>query len=372
MRLRQFPGASISVSAILVGFILASNGCSSLTVTGFSGAEPYVPLTSAEMKLEDNLRRHVQTLAGEIGERNRKHPAAYRRAVDYIANEFECAGYAPTLLDPRNIKGITIENIEVESRGTIRPSEILVIGAHLDTEEDCPGANDNGSGVAALLEIARLCKHHPMARTVRFIAFYDEEYFGFRPMGSQIYSSDCRRRGDNVVGMLSLETIGYYSDAPRSQHYPLPLLLGRHRSKGDFVAFVGDSKSHELISELMTSFTNHTKFPCAGMAAPWYVAAASRSDQLSFWREDYRGCMVTDTASYRYPYYHDAQDTPEKLDYQRMTRVVSGLVQVVQDLGNSTHDGIGRKADALSVPWSSQEKSLSWLLSNCACGGAIE
>jgi hypothetical protein len=318
----------------LAAMFLAFEGCSSIRLPGTSSADPLQPLSAAEMQVSENLRAHVQILAGEFGERNRNHPKEYRQSVEYIAAQFRHAGYFPKLLEPRQIEGVTIDNVEVEIPGRSLHSEVIIVGAHFDTEEDSPGANDNASGVAALLEIARLCRDRPIARTVRFVAFYDEEYFGSRPMGSRVYAGDCRNRGDNIVGMISLETIGYYSDAPHSQHYPLPLLWQRHPSRGDFIALVGNSSSRELISGSMAAFTNHTKFPCEGIAAPWYLAAAGRSDHVSFWQEGYPGFMVTDTADFRYPFYHDAEDTPDKLDYERMARVTTALSKAIQDLAN--------------------------------------
>lgn len=322
--------------ALLGAAPLGFQGCSSMSVPGTSYSGPLPPVTPGEAELSANLRRHVQSLAGDIGERNRVRPQEYQRAEDYISEAFRLAGYAPKLLQPRSLEGVTIHNIEAEITGTNQTGEILVLGAHYDSEKDCPGANDNGSGIAALLELARLCAGQPTARTVRFVAFYDEEYFGDRPMGSRLYARYCRLQHDNIVGMFSLETIGYYSDAPHSQHYPL-LFHAFHPGysrTGNFVAFIGNTHSRELVDQAVASFRAHSNFPSEGLVAPWYVGDAGRSDHGSFWKEGYPGLMVTDTAEFRYDYYHETEDTPDKLDYDRMARVTSGLAQVVRDLAN--------------------------------------
>lgn len=324
------------VLALLGGGPLGFVGCSSMSVPGASYSGPLLAMMPGEVELRNNLRWHVQILAGEIGERNRAHPQAYLRAEDYITRAFRRAGYAPRLLQERRVAGVAIHNIEAALESTDQPGEILVIGAHYDSEEDCPGANDNGSGIAALIEVARLCAGQPMARTVRFVAFYDEEHFGNRPMGSRLYAADCRQRHENIVGMISLETIGYYSDAPHSQRYP-SMFHAFHPSyprTGNFIAFIGNSHSRESVNQAVTSFRTHSRFPSEGLVAPWFVGDAGRSDHGSFWKEGYPGLMVTDTADFRYDYYHELQDTPDKLDYDRTARVTAGLAQVIHALAN--------------------------------------
>jgi hypothetical protein len=323
--------------ALLGGTSLAFNGCSSISLPGKSYSGPLPLATSEEADVSERLRRHVQILAGDIGERNRARPEAYRRAQDYIVAAFRGAGYVPRLLQERNVAGAAIHNIEVELAGTNRPTEFVIIGAHYDSEAKCPGANDNASGVAALLELARLCSGQPLSRTVRFVAFYDEEDFGHRPMGSQLYAKDCRQRQDNVVGMVSIETIGCYKDAPHSQHYPLLFhtLHPDYSRVGNFIAFIGNSQSHQLVAQSVTSFRAHCLFPSEALVAPWYMGDAGRSDHGSFWKENYPGLMVTDTADFRYDYYHEPEDTPDKLDYDRAARVTVGLIQVVRELAKN-------------------------------------
>lgn len=328
----------VLIAALIALLPLLFGGCTSLTTmpgASYSGALPAA--TPAEIELQNNIRRHVRVLAGEIGERNRARPSAYLQAADYVEESFRESGYAPKQLQERPVGNLAVYNIEAELPGTNFPNEILVVGAHYDSEEDCPGANDNGSGVAALLELARLCAGHRVARTIRFVAFYDEEDFGQRPMGSQLYATEARRRHENVTGMISLETVGYYSDAPKSQHYPFlfRLLFRGFPKTGNFVAFVGNNASRDFVRQTIASFRLRTKFPSQGLIAPWFVSDAGRSDQVGFWEKGFPGIMITDTANFRYPHYHERGDTPDKLDYDRIARVVEGLVRVIQHLGSA-------------------------------------
>lgn len=298
----------------------------------YQGAPP--ALTTEEVEIRENLRCHVQMLAGGIGERNHARPLAYHRAAQYIAQTFTEAGYCPNLLQARRVGDVVVHNLQAELPGATRPEEVLVVGAHYDSEEDCPGANDNGSGIAALLEIARACASHRPARTLRFVGFYDEENFGQRPMGSDAYADYCRRRNDNIIGMISLETMGYYSETRGSQHYPFPFSFFYPKT-GNFIAFVGNSASGPFVRRTIASFRAHTQFPSEGLAAPWFVPDAGRSDHGAFWRKGYPGLMVTDTAEFRYAYYHDPEDTPEKLVYARFAQVTAGLVRVILDLADA-------------------------------------
>jgi Zn-dependent M28 family amino/carboxypeptidase len=171
---------------------------------------------------------------------------------------------------------------------------------------------------------------------VRFVAFVNEEppFFTSGEMGSRVYARACRARNDDIVAMLSLETIGYYSDAPRSQAYPAPFGL-LYPDTGNFVTFVANYRSRPLLHQVMSAFRANAQFPSEGAAAPEWIPGVGWSDHWSFWKEGYPGVMVTDTALFRYPHYHTSQDTPEKLDYPRMARVFSGLQQVMRALAES-------------------------------------
>jgi Zn-dependent M28 family amino/carboxypeptidase len=290
------------------------------------------PLTADELVLRDELRRHVGRLAGEIGQRNLPHLSQLQKAAAYVRAEF-----GSPASQEFTVEGSRCENLELEVRGG---EEIVVVGGHYDSVYGSPGANDNASGAAAVLALARRFAKTVPARTLRFVAFVNEEPpYSYSPaMGSVRYAKRCRARNEKIVAMLSLETIGYYSDAPRSQQYPFPLSLF-YPSRGDFIGFVGNTESASLVTRAIHAFRETTSFPSEGTAVPATIPGVGWSDHWSFWQEGYPAIMITDTAPYRYPHYHAATDTPEKLNYDCLARVVAGLQRVIDHLaGNRWSD----------------------------------
>ena len=160
-------------------------------------------------------------------------------------------------------------------------------------------------------------------------------FFQTRQMGSLVYARACRERRENIAAMITPETIGYYSDQPGSQTFPIPLLKMMYPSTGNYITFVGDIGSAWLVRDCVRSFRSHTKFPSEGGAAPGSITGIGWSDHWSFWQAGYPGIMITDTAPFRYPYYHTPDDTPDKLDYDRLARVVAGLARVTSGLADS-------------------------------------
>ncbi len=296
------------------------------------------PLSPNEIALREELRADVQKLAGDIGERNMWHYAKLNAAADFIEDSFSRAGFHPRR-DTYEIRGQPCHNIDVEipaqqGAAVSSPPPIIVIGAHYDSVFGSPGANDNGTGVAATLALARRFVGRTPQHTMRFVAFVNEEppYFLSGEMGSFIYAGRCRARGDKISAMISLETIGYFSDAPHSQTYPSPGLGLFYPKVGNFIGFVSNVHSRTLLRRVVAAFRKHAKIPSEGAALPAFVPGVSWSDQWSFWRNGYPGIMVTDTAPFRYPYYHSSSDTPDKLDYDRFALVVSGMEKVIEDL----------------------------------------
>ncbi|MGZ5001569.1 MAG: M28 family peptidase [Chthoniobacterales bacterium] len=330
--MKPYPSTRLGVLRVLLLFALPATVAWWFMVRmpgkSFRGAPP--SLTSAELALRDELRDDVQKIAGEIGERNLETYLRLQAAADFIEHSLGDAGLHP-VRQGYQLQGRLCENIEVEIIGA-KP-EIVVIGAHYDTVPGCPGANDNGSGVAALLALARRAPRDP-ARTLRFVAFVNEEpgYFQTDSMGSAVYAKACQVRGDRIVAMISLETIGYYSNTPGSQHYPAPGLGAIYPTVGNFISFVGNVSSRALVRQAIGIFREHATIPSEGAALPSIVPGVAWSDQWSFWRHGYPGIMITDTAPFRYPHYHEPTDTPEKLDYDSMTRVVSGMEKVISSL----------------------------------------
>jgi Zn-dependent M28 family amino/carboxypeptidase len=282
--------------------------------------------------LEVRLRAHVQRLAGDIGERHVFRGDALEQAARYIARELEGSGLAP-VAQPFTALGHEVRNIEAELPGASRHDDILVLGAHYDSVPGCPGANDNGSGVAALLDIARALRSARLERTVRFVAFVNEEppFFQGPEMGSVVYARRARMRGERIVGMLSLETIGYYTDEPRTQAYPAPLHL-LYPSTGNFIGIVGDLRSRHLLGRVARAFRAATAFPIQSAVAPAALPGVGWSDHWAFWQEGYPAVMLTDTAPYRYPHYHTTRDTPDQLRYPQFAEVVAGVIGVTRTL----------------------------------------
>ena len=319
--------SGISLLPLLVGL-----GAMVVRMPGRSYAGPFEPLTPAEETSRAALEGHVRVLAGDIGQRNMMTYAALEKAANYIEGAFMELGYQVSA-QQFEADGHTVRNLEVFLPGQTWPEEIIIVGAHYDTVYGCPGANDNASGVAAVLELARLLAAEPLGRTVRFVAFVNEEppYFQSKLMGSRVYAANAASQGDNIIAMFSLETIGYYDSRPRSQHYPFPFNFF-YPNRGDFIGFVGNLSSRQLLRRSIQAFRQHTSFPSQGVAAPSWVPGISWSDQDSFWRHGYPAIMLTDTAPFRYPYYHTSRDTIDKLDYPRLARVVGGLAQMIREL----------------------------------------
>jgi len=290
-------------------------------------------LSSEEIALRNELKADVQKLAGEIGERNMWHYAKLNAAAEFIEGAFQEAGLPPRR-DSYQIDGRECHNIETEIRGT-RP-EIVLVGAHYDSVIGAPGANDNGTGVAGLLALGRRFAGKSTSATLRFVSFVNEEppFFQTPQMGSYVYASLCKRRGDKISAMISLETIGYFSDAPRSQTYPSIGLGAFYPTVGNFIGFVGNVGSRDLLRRAISIFRETKKLPAEGAALPAFIPGVAWSDQWAFWQHGYPGIMITDTAPFRYPHYHSATDTPDKLDYDRFALVVSGLEKVIAKLAD--------------------------------------
>ena len=290
-------------------------------------------LSASDLALRDELRADVQHLGGAIGERNLVRYPQLNAAADFIEESFRRAALEPRR-DTYEVHGLAVHNIEAEIRGT--SPEIVLIGAHYDSVPGAPGANDNGSGVAALLALARRFAGKPTSATLRFVAFVNEEppWFQTPEMGSLVYAGRCKARGDRIVAMISLETIGYFSDAPDSQGYPIAALGAFYPNAGNFIGIVGNVSSRRLVRRAVAEFRQDGKIPVEGAALPTVVAGVGWSDQWAFWQHGYPAIMITDTAPFRYPHYHAATDTPDKLDYDRFALVVSSTERFVRALAS--------------------------------------
>lgn len=277
--------------------------------------------------LTHRLQMHVERLAGDIGERNVFASEALQRAAVYIEDEWGTMGYDVERLE-YDVSGIRCANLVTTRKGSARSSEILLLGAHYDSVIGSPGANDNASGVAALLEIARMFQAVEPMLTVRFVAFVNEEppFFWTHKQGSMVYAEAARRRGDDIRLMASLETIGCYSDQPGSQSYP-PLFRLFYPNRGNFIGIVSDFGSRPAMQRLAEAFRAQSDFPLQTVSTFRFIPGVSWSDHRSFWRHGYPAVMVTDTAFYRYRHYHAPTDTADKLAFPELAQVTLGLFE---------------------------------------------
>jgi len=296
------------------------------------GALP--PLTDEEAALAPLLERHIATIAAR--EHNVVHYDELEKVARYIEAKLASFGYAvgrqEFLVDGKPVRNI---DVAIEPAGGSAEPDVIVVGAHYDSASGSPGANDNASGAAAVIELARLLRDLDSVggKRIRLALFVNEEppYFRTEAMGSLRYARALAQRNERVVAMYSLETIGFYSSDPGSQVYPAPFGL-MFPDRGDFVAFVGMMGSRALVRETMRSFRSHTSFPTIGGVAPDFIPGIGWSDHWAFAEQGFPAVMITDTAPFRYPDYHQPSDTADKVDAEKVARVVKGIERVVRDL----------------------------------------
>ncbi len=273
---------------------------------------------------EDKLRAHVQMLSEELVPRSWRHRANMERAADYIAESLQKSG-GRVETQPFSAAGQTYKNI-LAAFGPDREPWI-VVGAHYDVAGDGPGADDNASAVAGLLELGRLLGSRPLTRRVLLAAYCLEEppFFGSSRMGSAVHARSLKEAGRKIELMICLEMIGYFSDQPGSQLFPFPLLRLFYPSKGNFIMVV-DRLTSAHGPRLRGSMQAGTTLPVYAINAPSFLWGIGLSDHRSFWKAGFDAVMITDTAFYRNRAYHTSEDTADRLDYERMARVVDGLL----------------------------------------------
>ena len=327
---------SLLVIVVIVALAAAGYGAlhymTSMPGKPHRGALP--PLTDAEAALAQSLERHIATIAAR--EHNVVHYDELEKVARYIEATLASFGYAVGRQEFL-VNGKLVRNIDVaiEPAGRSADPDVIVVGAHYDSVSGSPGANDNASGAAAVIELARLLRDLDTVggKRIRLALFVNEEppYFRTEAMGSLRYARALAQRNERVVAMYSLETIGFYSSDPGSQVYPAPFGL-MFPDRGDFVAFVGMMGSRALVRETMRSFRTHTSFPTIGGVAPDFIPGIGWSDHWAFAEQGFQAVMITDTAPFRYPHYHQPSDTPDKVDAEKVARVVKGIERVIRDL----------------------------------------
>lgn len=286
------------------------------------------------MEIEDNLKNTVSILAKDIGSRGYLQIESLENTVDYITSQLRTYGYDVSIQSYKVGDNI-YKNISAEIKAPKRQDErILLIGAHYDTVTGTPGADDNASGIAGLLELARLLRNHSFDKTLRFVAFALEEppFFRSRFMGSYVYAKSLNEKNATIDGMICLEMIGYFSDRVGSQYFPFPFLRWFYPDKGNFITLVSNSKSKNFLNKMKSAFKKGTDLPVESISTFSIIPGIDFSDHWSFYEFGYPALMVTDTGFYRNPNYHEISDTPETLDYERMVKVVLGLRSAIEEL----------------------------------------
>jgi Zn-dependent M28 family amino/carboxypeptidase len=285
------------------------------------------------MGIRDNLKKSVNKLAREIGSRGYLETEALKRAAGFIEEELKSYGY-DVLYQPFTVDNTEYKNIYVEIKGSKEPEKVIVVGAHYDTVLGTPGADDNASGVAVLLELARLLTNIRPDNTIQFVAFTIEEppFYRTKNMGSYKYAGKLKKEGRDVEGMICLESIGYYAESRGSQFFPFSFFKWIYPDRGDFLMFVSNLGSRGFMKRVQNGFKKGSRLPSETITASSFVPGVDFSDHWSFWKHGFDAVMLTDTAFYRNANYHAASDTPETLDYERMAEVVLGLKTAVEEL----------------------------------------
>ena len=288
-------------------------------------------MTAAASLLASRLEAHVRALVGELSPRDEAHPENLNRAAAYIAEQLRKAG--GTVEDqPFRANGTVYRNV-IASLGP-QSRERIVVGAHYDAAGPLPGADDNASGVAGLIELAGLLAGLPLRTQVELVAYTLEEppHFAGLTMGSAVHAASLKQQGIPVRAMMALEMIGYFTDAPGTQEYPLSLLKLFYPTTGNFIGVVGKLGQGGLVRRIKKAMRRASPLPVEAITAPLSLPGIDLSDHRNYWQAGYPAVMITDTAFFRNPNYHTASDTPETLDYERMARVVEGLRGAVVEL----------------------------------------
>lgn len=303
------------------------------------------------------LRADVRHLSAALYPRSYDQVESLDRSAQFILAELRRSG-GRVSEQPVDAEGVRYRNLV--ARYGPEQGALLVIGAHYDSDGDAqraarnggeatpathtPGADDNASGTAALLELARLLGRHPPARPVELVAYTLEEppYFRTEHMGSAWHARALKAAGQPVELMLSLEMVGYFSDEPGSQHYPVSGMEALYSDRGDFILVAGHLGDFALTRQVKARMAGAGDLPVHSINAPALLQGIDFSDHLNYWREGYPALMVTDTAFLRNPHYHRAEDTWETLDYQRLGKVV----QAVFALTRGTAVGGGQPSDS--------------------------
>ncbi len=278
------------------------------------------------------LQKHVEYLAGELAPRNHKHPEKLNATVQYLLEGLAVPG-AKIFRQPYFIKTDTSEKIEqvnIIARFGSNTASAIIVGAHYDVAGSLPGADDNSSGVAGLLELARLLSLRKTTADIELVAFATEEapFFGTEQMGSAFHARTLSEQNQKIKAMICLEMIGYFVEKQQYSSWALRLA---YPGNGLYAAIVGRWQDRQLAKTVKRSFQGASDLQALSYSGP-PLFGADYSDHRNYWEQGYPAVMITDTAFIRNPNYHTANDTPETLDYRRMAEVVDGVLNSVLHL----------------------------------------
>lgn len=292
----------------------------------------HYPPTTAVVAL-DRLHAHVDTLAVEHAPRNYMQQENLNACADYVRSQFQQTG-GRVSEQAFEVMGSPYRNI-ICSFGPTNGARI-VVGAHYDAKYGTPGADDNASGVAGLIELAYLLGRTQLQQRVDLVAFTLEEppFFGSEDMGSAHHAATLRQDGVDAEAMICLEMIGFFSDEKSSQRFPSFLVKMLYPNRGNYIAVVGGISDRKLLRRIKASMRGATDLPVYSMCAPRNYGGLDFSDQRNYWSRGYKAVMITDTSFYRNNNYHQRTDTPDTLDYKRMSKVVLGVYEAVVRLTN--------------------------------------
>jgi Zn-dependent M28 family amino/carboxypeptidase len=281
-----------------------------------------------------SAREIVERFSALDPPRNIDHPESLDRAAEWIFQALEDSGLEPTYQRYR-YQGARYQNVTALIGSGARPR--LVVGAHYDVCGDQPGADDNASGIAALLMVATQLAKESLDADVELVAFTLEEPPAFRTpyMGSAQHARALAEKGVEVIAMISLEMLGFYSEEPGSQEFPVRELGDRFPSEGDFLAVIGRENEADLLSRIAATMNSTERLQVFALAAPPTVQGIDYSDHMNYWRHGFPALMVTDTAFFRNPHYHLPSDRPETLDYARLDQAIQALIAAIIDLAGA-------------------------------------
>lgn len=284
------------------------------------------------------IKRDVEHLANTIGQRNMHTAGTMSASVDFIMSRFASLGFSPeqhTYTLRRGIySGQKASNVIAGIPGSVKPEEIIIVGAHYDTVPDSPGANDNASGIAVLLAAAGQMAGSTPDRTIRFAAFANEEppFFHTSDMGSYAYAKECSDQEEDIIAMIALDGLGYFDSTPGSQQYPLPGLGFLYSDRADFIGLVTRLSDLGLLRNISDGFKKSKSIPSEMAALPSFLPGVNWSDHWSFWKHNYSAILITDTLLFRDPAYHTPDDTPDRLHYDNMARITTVIVDMLKRL----------------------------------------